>query len=323
MARSENQKLKLFYLVDILRDETDEKHALSMAEIIEKLASKGIKAERKSLYDDIALLSDYGIYIEKTSDHKYYIAEREYELAELKILVDIIQSSQFLTAKKSRELTKKLYRETSHFGAAELDRQVHTAFAKAPNEKIFYTVDAIHRAVRDDRKIEFSYFRYNEDKKLVERHNGYRYNVSPIALVFDNENYYLVAFKEDEGNIRHYRVDRMQKVTVLDEARSGADIYGEFDISKYENKTFGMFGGNEALVTLNCKNEAAGAIIDRFGDEPTFIKHSDGTFDVTVRVFISEQFFGWVTGLGKLVKIKSPTNIVEDYKRFLKELAEE
>lgn len=320
MARSENQKLKLFYLVDILKEETDENHALSMAEIIDKLDAKGVSAERKSLYTDIALLGDYGIYIEKTPDHRYYIAERQYELAELKTLVDIIQSSQFLTAKKSRELTKKLYRETSRFGAAELDRQVHTAFAKAPNEKIFYAVDAIHKGVRDDKKIEFSYFRYNEDKKLIERRAGQRYTVSPIALVFDNENYYLVSFNEEEGDIRHYRVDRMQKVVVLDEARSGVDVYGEFDISKYENKTFGMFGGNETLVTLNCKNGAAGAIIDRFGDEPTFIKHSDGTFDVTVRVFISEQFFGWVTGLGRLVKIKAPANVAESYREYLKEL---
>lgn len=322
MARSENQKLKLLYLIDILRENTDEAHTLSMPEIIEKLGECGVKAERKSLYDDIAILSEYGICIEKTSDHRYYLSERLYELAELKTLVDIIQSSQFLTAKKSRELTKKLYRETSRFGAAELDRQVHTSFAKVKSEKIFYTVDAIHAAVRDDRQIEFSYFRYNEDKKLVERRAGYRYRVSPLALVFDNENYYLVAYNETECEIRHYRVDRMQKTEVLDAARSGADVYGEFDISKYESKTFGMFGGNETLVTLNCKNEAAGAIVDRFGDEPTFIKHTDGTFDVTVRVFVSEQFFGWVTGIGKLVKIKSPDSVAERYKEYLRELIE-
>ena len=320
MAKLENQKLKLFHLADILKNETDENHAISMAEIIEKLADKGISAERKSLYNDISLLTDYGIIIEKTSDHHYYVAERDFELAELKILVDIIESSQFLTVKKSRALTKKLYRQTSRYGAAELDRQVHTAYAKAPNEKIFYTVDAIHQSVRDDRRIEFSYFRYNEDKKLVEKQENKRYSVSPIALVFDNENYYLVAYNEKEESIRHYRVDRMQKVVVLDERRTSKDVYGEFDISRYENKTFGMFGGNEQLVTLNCKNEAAGAIIDRFGDEVTFIKHSDGTFDVTVRVFVSEQFFGWVTGLGRLVKIKAPDSIACKDKDFLTEL---
>ena len=202
MARSENQKLKLLYLIDILNKETDENHAISMQEIIEKLSDKGICAERKSLYSDIALLGDYGITIEKTADHKYFVSTRDYELAELKTLVDIIQSSQFLTAKKSRALTQKLYRETSRFGAAELDRQVHTAFAKVPNEKIFYTVDAIHRAIRDNKQIKFSYFRYNEDKILVERREGYRYTVSPIALVFDNENYYLVSFNEFRVRLR-------------------------------------------------------------------------------------------------------------------------
>ncbi len=323
MAKKENQKLKLLHLIDIFNEETDENHAITMADIIEKLAAKGISAERKSLYTDFALLCDYGIIIEKTADHKYYVSTRAYELAELKTLVDIIQSSQFLTAKKSNALTKKLYRETSRYGAAELDRQLHTAFAKAPNEKIFYTVDAIHRAVRDNKQIKFSYFRYNEDKVLVERTVGQRYSASPIALVFDNENYYMVAFNEDTRDIRHYRVDRMQKVTVTDEVRTDASLYGNFDISRYENKTFGMFGGNENLVTLSCKNEAAGAIIDRFGDEVTFIKHSDGTFDVTVRVFISEQFFGWVTGLGKLVKIKAPEDVLTAYKNFLKELINE
>ena len=238
MAKLENQKLKLFHLADILKNETDENHAISMAEIIEKLADKGISAERKSLYNDISLLTDYGIIIEKTSDHHYYVAERDFELAELKILVDIIESSQFLTVKKSRALTKKLYRQTSRYGAAELDRQVHTAYAKAPNEKIFYTVDAIHQSVRDDRRIEFSYFRYNEDKKLVEKQENKRYSVSPIALVFDNENYYLVAYNEKEESIRHYRVDRMQKVVVLDERRTSKDVYGEFDISRYENGTY-------------------------------------------------------------------------------------
>ena len=222
-----------------------------------------------------------------------------------------------MTAKKSNELTKKLYSETSRFGAAELDRQVHSACSKAPNEKIFYTVDAIHKSIRDDKKIEFSYFRYNEDKKLVEKADGQRYSVSPLALVFDNENYYLIAYNESEESIRHYRVDRMQKVAIVDQNRIDSSVYGEFDISKYENKTFGMFGGNETLVTLECKNSAAGAIVDRFGIEPTFIKHDNGTFDVTVRVFVSEQFFGWVTGLGKLVKIKSPSNIVDSYREFL------
>lgn len=322
MARSANQKLKLLYLLDILREETDENHALTTAEIIEKLEHQGISVERKALYSDFQALEDYGVVIEKIG-HGYYLAERDYELAELKTLVDIIQASRFLTAKKCQALTKKLYRQTSRYGAAELDRQVHTTCVKAPNERIYYTVDAIHSAIRDDRKICFAYQRYNEQKELIERRPGYVYEVSPLALIFDNENYYLIAYFESESEIRHYRVDRMQNVQISKDKRSVEALANRPDISKYENKTFGMFGGNETLLTLNCKNEAAGAIIDRFGDEPTFLCHDDGTFDVTVRVFVSEQFFGWLTGLGKLAKIKSPDDAVAKYKAFLRELIEQ
>ena len=322
MARSSNQKLKLFHLLDILRTETDENHALSVAELIEKLDARGVSAERKAIYTDIEALTDYGFAIEK-SGHGHYLAERDYELAELKTLVDIIQSSSFLTAKKCASLTEKLYKQTSRYGAAELDRQVHTASSRTPNEKIFYTVDAIHCAIRDNKKIAFSYFRYNEKKELVERSENKIYSVSPFSLLFDNENYYLVAFNEEENEVRHYRVDRMRNVKVSSEARSELSKSNLPDMSRYDSKSFGMFGGNEKLVTLNCKNSAAGAIIDRFSDEPTFICHSDGTFDVAVRVFVSPQFFGWLTGLGGLVKIKGPENVAEDYKNFLKNLIEE
>ena len=322
MARSANQKLKLFHLLYIRREETDENHTLTVSEIIEMLDRRGVPAERKSLYSDFEALGEFGILVEKKG-HGYYLAERTYELAELKTLVDIIQASGFLTAKKCQELTKKLYRETSRHSAAELDRQVHTACAKAPNEQIYYTVDAIHSAIRDNRKICFSYFRYNEQKQLVERRAGYVYSVSPLALLFDNENYYLIAYTDAENEIRHYRVDRMQKVSVSKEKRSDAACCTDFDISRYENKAFGMFGGNETLLTLRCQNSAAGAIIDRFGTEPTFLCRDDGTFDVTVRVFISPQFFGWLTGLGKLVKIQAPESAVAEYKQYLQEIMDQ
>nr|MBQ5811922.1 WYL domain-containing transcriptional regulator [Clostridia bacterium] len=322
MARSSNQKLKLFHLLDILRSETDENHTLTTNELIEKLDARGISAERKALYTDIEALTDYGFTVEKIG-RGYYLAERDYELAELKTLVDIIQSSSFLTAKKCASLTEKLYRQTSRYGAAELDRQIHTSSARTPNEKIFYTVDAIHRAIRDNKKISFSYFRYNQKKELVEKSKDKIYSVSPFSLLFDNENYYLVAFNEEENEVRHYRVDRMRSVKVSSEPKSEISKKHIPDMSRYDSKSFGMFGGNENLVTLNCKNGAAGAIIDRFSEEPTFICHNDGTFDVTVRVFVSPQFFGWLTGLGGLVKIKAPESIAEEYRNFLKNLIEE
>ncbi len=321
MARSSNQKLKLFYLLDILREETDENHSLTVPEIIERLDKNGISAERKAIYTDIEALCDYGFAIEKNG-HSYYLAERDYELAELKTLVDIIQSSGFLTAKKCSALTKKLYKQTSRYGAQELDRQIHTTSSRTPNEKIFYTVDAIHRAIRDDRQISFSYFRYNNRKELTEKTKGYTYKVSPFALIFDNENYYLIGFFEEKGEVRHYRVDRMQSVKMLDESRSAAAKENSPNMSRYDSKSFGMFGGNETLVTLHCESNMAGAIIDRFGEEPTFILHSDGSFDITARVFVSPQFFGWLAGLGTCISIKAPEETNRQYKDYLREILE-
>lgn len=322
MARAANQKLKLLYLLDILREETDENHALTVPEIIDKLDAAGISAERKAIYNDIEALCDYGYAIER-SGHGYFLAERDYELAELKTLVDIIQSSGFLTAKKCQALTKKLYKQTSRHGAQELDRQIHTTSARTPNEKIFYTVDAIHRAIRDDKKITFSYFRYNNRKMLVEKTKGYTYSVSPFSLIFDNENYYLIAFFEKTGEVRHYRVDRMQNVCLSDENRSAESRKNEPDMSRYDSKTFGMFGGNETLVTLHCDSSIAGAIIDRFGKEPTFILQEDGTFDITARVFVSPQFFGWLAGLGTYIQIKAPEDTKTQYKAFLQKILEQ
>lgn len=319
MARSANQKLKLFHLLDILREETDENHLLTTPEIIEKLEARGISAERKALYSDIQALNDYGFTVEKTG-HGYYLAERDYELAELKTLVDIIQSSGFLTSKKCNALTKKLYKQTSRYGASELDRQIHTTSSRTPNERIFYTVDAIHRAIRDNKKITFSYFRYNNRKELVEKTPGYTYLVSPFALIFDNENYYLIAYFEEAKEVRHYRVDRMQNVTILDESRSEESKKNAPDLGRYDSKSFGMFGGNETLITLHCDGTMAGAIIDRFGEEPSFILHDDGSFDISVRVFVSPQFFGWLAGLGTFIKIKAPEDTKEQYKNYLKEI---
>lgn len=319
MARYGNKKLKLLYLLDIFREETDDCHTVTIPEIIERLDSLGISAERKALYSDIEALSDYGFTIEK-SGHGYYLAERDYELAELKTLVDIIQSSSFLTAKKCNALTKKLYKQTSRYGAAELDRQIHMASSRTPNERIFYTVDAIHRAIRDNRKITFSYFRYNNRKELVEKEKGYTYSVSPFALIFDNENYYLIGFFEEKGEVRHYRVDRMQNVSISEEPRSEESKKNAPDMSRYDSKSFGMFGGNETLVTLHCDSSMAGAIIDRFGEDPTFILHDDGSFDITVRVFVSPQFFGWLAGLGTRISIKAPEDTKKQYTNYLKEI---
>lgn len=319
MARTENQKRRLLCLLDLLLRETDAEHPMPLAEIGKRLAEMGMGAERKSLYDDIRTLEEHGIAVEYLPRHGYAITERTYELAELKMLVDIIRSAKFLTEKKSRELIRKLYGETSRYGAAELDRQVYTARVKSKSEIIYYTVDALHAAIRENRQISFRYSHYNAHKVRVEKSPGFRYVVSPWALVWDNENYYLVAYYGETQSIRHFRVDRMRDVRAEKQKRLGKEAFGNFDIGVYEAKTFGMFGGEEETVTLACTDRAADAVIDRFGTEPTFIPRADGGFDVTVRVFQSPQFYAWLTGLSGLIRLKAPARAVDAYRAYLTE----
>lgn len=319
MARRENQKSKLLCLARLLLQETDADHPMPLAEILARLEKMGVHAERKSLYDDFRTLTDNGIAVEYLPRRGYAVMSRTYELAELKMLVDIISSANFLTEKKSRELIRKLYGETSRYGAAELDRQVYTARAKSQSEGVYYTVDAIHTAIRENVQISFRYFHYNARKARVERSRGARYTVSPWALVWDNENYYLIAYVEAANSLRHFRVDRMKDVRAETAKRLGKAAFGNVDIGIYESKTFGMFGGTEETVTLACAERAADAVIDRFGTEPTFIPNADGGFDVTVRVFTSPQFYAWLTGLSGLIRLKAPARAVDAYRAYLAE----
>lgn len=321
MARTENQKRRLLCLLDLLYRETDADHRLSLAEMQAGLEKAGYSVERKALYDDLRALADHGVALEYAARRGYAVVSRTYEPAELKMLVDIISSAKFLTAKKSRELIRKLSGETSRYGAEALNRQVYTSRARSQSEVIYYTVDALHTAIRENRQVSFRYCHYNARKVRGEKSPGLRYVVSPWALLWDNENYYLVAYDDEAKAIRHYRVDRMRDVCAEKQKRLGKAAFGSFDIGAYESKTFGMFGGEEETVTLACTARAADAIIDRFGTEPTFIPDGDG-FDVTVRVFQSPQFYAWLTGLAGLVRLKAPARAVEAYRAYLTDALE-
>lgn len=323
MARTENQKRRLLCLADILWQETDADHPMPLPDIQQRLTALGFSAARKAIYDDIRVLAEHGVAVEYIPRRGYAVMARTYELAELKMLVDIIRSAKFLTEKKSRELIRKLYREASRHDASALDRQLYTARVKSRSEAIYYTVDAIHAAIRENLQISFRYFHYNAKKAREERTPNHRYTVSPWALVWDNENYYLVAYDSTTATLRHFRVDRIGDVRAESERRLGKEAFGSFDIGIYEAKTFGMFGGAEETVTLNCTARAADAIIDRFGTEPTFIAHADGSFDVTVHVFTSPQFYAWLVGLAGLVRLKAPARAVEAYRAYLAEVLQE
>lgn len=325
MAKSPNQKLKLLYLVDILERKTDENHPMTAATLIEELAKVEISAERKSIYDDIQQLMDYGydiVHNKARVGGGYYMASKRFELAELKVLVDSVQASRFLSAKKTRELIDKLEKLCSIHEEKQLKRQVYVLNRiKTDNESIFYNVDYIHDAVHRNKQISFQYYEWNTSKEMKLRRDGARYIVSPLALVWDDENYYLVAYEEGRG-IRHYRVDKMKAIEVLDDNRLEESGYREFDPAVYSNKVFGMYGGDLAAVTLSFPENLTGVMLDRFGKEVSLKKESD-KFTIRTDVVISDHFFGWLAGLGKDVRIVSPDNIRQQYKQYLSDILED
>lgn len=327
MPKSSNQKLKLLYIIKILSEQTDEDHCMGTKQLIEELAKYDIKAERKSIYDDINQLVDFGydiILVKSKVNGGYYMAGREFELAELKLLVEVVQSSKFITLKKSRELIAKIEKLASKSEAKQLQRQVYVANRiKTANESIYYIVDDIHRAIQNNEQISFQYLEWNLEKKLMPKRDGKLYRVSPWALTCKDENYYLIAHDNEEDKIKHFRVDKMGSIKVLSgEKREGGALFERFDIADYANKTFSMYGGEEESVTIQFENHLIGVVMDRFGQDASVRIRDDEHFSVRVTVAISGQFFGWLTGLGAGAQLTSPESVVAQYRKFIEEIIE-
>ena len=319
-----NQKLKILYLMKILLEKTDETHSITMREILESLEAYGVSAERKSIYSDIENLRSYGLDIigeKEDKAYSYRVVSRQFELAELKLLVDSIQAARFITAKKSNELIKKLEGLASKYEASQLQRQVYTAERiKTSNESIFYNVDNIHQAIASNVQISFQYFNWDVNKKQVLRKDGALYQVSPWALSWDDENYYLIAFDSAEDKIKHFRVDKMLRIELLSDRREGKLSFQRFDMGAYAKKMFGMFSGEEETVKILCRNELAGVMIDRFGKDVMLVKVDAEHFYVNVKVAVSRQFLGWVIALGDGAKIIGPESVVLEVKKEIERL---
>lgn len=323
--KGDNQKLKMLYLVRIFEQETDDRHALTMPEIIAKLAAYGVNADRKTIYRDIEELRklDYDIIVTKEARNVYYhLGSRDFELPELKLLVDAVQSSKFITDRKSKDLIKKLEALGSKYDGAKLQRQVLIAGrVKTLNERIYYNVDKIHEAINSDRQIRFRYYDWNLQKKMEPRYDGRWYQISPWALMWDDEMYYLVVYDAKYDRITHYRVDKMKEISVLDEPREGKKAFREFNIARYTNSLFGMYAGEETKVTLECRNEMVGVIIDRFGKDIIIVPKDDEHFQTVVTVAVSNHFLGWIMSLGGDVKIVAPAGVVEQMQNMIKQLS--
>lgn len=324
MSKGINQKLKQLYILRILYEESDENHPISTALLIDKLSSFGIGAERKSIYDDIASLNDFGFDIcinHSRTQGGYYIGTRQFELSELKLLVDSVLASRFISLKKSRELLDKLEKTLSVNDRNALKRSVYvTNRVKTDNDSIYYVINDIYSAMQENRKISFLYMDWSINKKKVARKDAQRYVISPFALTIKDENYYLIAYDEDPGMIKHYRVDKIKDVHFEKESRSGNDLFRVFDVAGYTDKSFGMFSGDEETVTLRFKENFCGVIFDRFGTDIFVKPDTDGYATARVNVNVSKQFFGWISSLGKEVQITGPSKIREDYICFINEI---
>lgn len=324
MAKGAGQKLKLLYIIKILSEQTDEFHPITTKDLIVKLEEYGVSAERKSIYNDISQLTDFGydiIQIDNRSGGGYYLGARDFELAELKLLVDAVQSSRFITQKKSRELISKLEKLTSRHDGIVLQRQVFVAGRiKTENESIFYHVDTIHKAIFENRKIGFVYLDYDVSKKLVPRKGGQKYIISPWALIWKEENYYLLGYDNKDEMVKHYRVDKMDAVEMTGEIRDGGDAFENIDLAQYTNKAFGMYSGEEETVTLSFQKSLLGVVIDRFGTDIS-IREDGEKLRARVKVLVSGQFFGWLCGIGSGITIAGPDKVREEYKKRLLDLA--
>ncbi len=318
MAKMPNQKLKLLYLARIFEERTDASHGMTLAEISGALREYDISAERKSLYDDIEALKLSGMKIRTARDThvRYFLESHTFDVAELRLLVDAVQSSRFLTARKSNELVRKLEDLGSRYEAARLHKQVDSANRiKTENEEIYNNIAALHRAMGENRKIACRYFEWNAHKQRLLRKNGDEYVLSPWGLIWDDEYYYLVAYDSDAGIVKHFRVDKMLKVRLLDEKREGNPLAEDTDMAIYSRRVFGMYGGEQVNVRMLADNSLAGVVLDRFGLDVTVLNHGD-TFEFTAKVMVSPTFYAWVLGFGGKLKILSPESVAAEAKEI-------
>lgn len=319
MPKGDHQKLKMLYLAKIFSQETDEQHALTMPEVISSLKSYGVNADRKTLYMDFDELRDFGLDIiseQRGRNTYYYLGSRAFELPELKLLVDSVQSAKFITEKKSHALIKKLEGLVSKYQAKYLQRQVLiSGRVKAINESVYYNVDKLHEAINTGKQIRFQYYRWNVRKEMELRNKGAWYHASPWCLMWDDEYYYLVGYDSDDREIKHFRVDKMLNITITDKNRDGRQAFKDFDIAKYSKSIFGMYGGEETPVTIEGKNAMVGVLIDRFGKDIAILPKDDDHFITHVHVAVSNQFLGWIFALGDGIKITGPQEVVEQMRR--------
>ena len=322
----QSQKLKLVYLMRMLEEETDLERGLTMPQIIERLEALGISAERKSMYRDIAVLRETGVDIQMlpTRPVQYALKRSELGIDDVMMLVDIVQSSRFITERKSNKLVKSLKGLVSERERKLLDKRVHVrGRIKNQSESVFHSVDVIHEALQRKHKVQFLYFSYGTDLKRSARHAGKRYELTPVKVVYADGNYYLAAYDDADAKVKTYRVDRMELLQVSDAVATRNAVIANYDYEDFAYQSFGMFHGEAVCATLHVKAPFMDAIVDRFGRDVEVVRATENHADICVNVLKSPQFFGWIAGLNGGVTIKTPKKLATEYRDWLKSLIQE
>lgn len=330
MAANNKQKLKLLAIMRMLQDETDSERGLTMRDIIERLEAQGIEAERKSVYRDIETLREFGLDIAtyQRSPVQYAIAQRDFSISELMLMVDAVESSRFLTRRQCDALVRNIKLLASDRERALLDKRIHVAGrVKSKNDSVFRNVDAIHEALRERRKVSFLYFKLGPDRMRQIQHDGKPYVLTPVKVVYAGGFYYATMYSDSHEGFADYRIDRMHRIVVTDEPATRNELITRhaFDDAEYQN--FGRFGGDPVNVVLDVAADKVDIVFDRFGDAVQVGAMGKDGDEARVQAFVtvrrSEQFFGWVAGLGGTVKISEPRWLVKEYRAYLQGLIDQ
>ncbi|MBR4929118.1 MAG: WYL domain-containing transcriptional regulator [Oscillospiraceae bacterium] len=324
MGKNGNTRERPLLILRLLMENSDESHPVSMDEILQMLEKEGIPANRKSVYQDIDSLTScgYDVVTLKGARFGYYLSSRRFEPAELKLLVDSVQSSRFITTKKTSELIRKIESLASRHEGADLQRQVYvTGRVKSMNESVYNNVDRISTAINSNSSVTFKYFDYDTSLKKVYHQDGVYYSVSPFALIWDNENYYLLGYDEPAGMMKHFRVDKMEHISVTGRKRTGTEHFRTEDLSGYSVMHFGMYHGELQNVRIRFRDRLAGQVIDRFGKDISMFPDTDGFFNIDVKVAVSPVFFSWIFSFGDDAEILGPTGVREEAARYLRKIS--
>lgn len=326
MPKSENQKFKILYLMRMLLEQTDSRHIITMQEILSGLEQHGIRAERKSIYNDIETLRQFGMDIEvrKAYPAGYCLVSREFDLPELKLLADAVQVCRVIPEESRDGLMEKLGKLSSCHDKEKLCRPVSTdRELSSVTRSLCSNLDKIHEAILMDSRISFRYFVWNVDKRPKMKRSGGQYLVSPWKLMWVGEHYYLAACDSGGKKVKFYRVDKMMDLELTGEARENGTVYEASEVEAFAQKSFGMLDGSERVLTLRMDNTLADAVIDRFGMDIPMRPVDKETFQIKVPVVVSTQFYGWLAGLGRGVRLVSPQEEAENYRKYLKRLLKE